>query len=287
MPRLNRQNVSKLCFTFLCLLALSACQNSTSADVAEETGTITLPEPETTGTTIPDRFVGTWDKDAAGCNESKSSSFTQITVSPTEIYWFGGRGDATAVRGDGNQIEADLAYQAEGSPTGEPEPTTTTVSLDAANRLSVGFGGDLNSLIRCDEVTAPGEVSSAVEEDDKTVTVQFSPGATSATFSDTIRTFALHDYLVQAVNGQRLSATLRAEGPGVPGVIAIREDMYRGQGDFETIEPEEQGTTNDGNGYEWVGVLPADEVYRIRVAHSGSAASGGKISLYSLTIEIE
>lgn len=174
----------KLYFTFVCLLALSACQNSAPADVAEISGTDTSPETATTGSTIPDQFIGTWDKDDAGCSKSKSSSFTQVTVSPTEIYWFGGRGEVIAVRGDGNQVEADLAYQMEGSPTSEPEPTTTTVALDAANRLSVRLGGDLNGLIRCDETAAPGEVPSPTAEDDKMVTVQFSPCATSATFSD-------------------------------------------------------------------------------------------------------
>lgn len=287
MFHLNRQYASKLCLTFVCLLTLSACQKSTTADVAKVSGTDTSPATATTGSTIPDQFIGTWDKDAAGCSQSKSSSFTQVTVSPTEIYWFGGRGDVIAVRGDSNQVEADLAYQMEGSPTGEPEPTTTTISLDVADQLSVGLGGDLNGLIRCDETAAPGSVLPSSGEDDKTVTIQFSPGATSATFSDTLRTFALHDYLVRAANGQRLAATLRAEGPGVPGIIVIREDTYRDRGNFETVVPEEQGTTDDGNGYQWTGALSADGVYRVRVAHSGPAANGGKISPYSLTIKVE
>lgn len=236
------------------------------------------------GPTIPEAFLGTWDEDAAACGES--FSMTRFTVSPTEIYWFGGTGDATAVRGDSDRVEVDLSYVVEGSATGEPEPTTTTLGLDDTGRLSLGLGGGREELVRCGEVADRIEVDPPTTSNDQTVALRFAPGASSATITDTLRTFALHDYLVRAAAGQQLTATLRADGPGVPTVIVIREDTYRGpEGDFETVAPNEQGTTDGG--YEWTGVLPANGTYRVRVGHSGPAANGGVVSPYTLTVGIE
>lgn len=116
--------------------------------------------------------------------------------------------------------------------------------------------------------------------------LRFAPGATSATVSDTLRAFVLHDHLVRASAGQRLTATLRADGPGVPAAIVIREDTYRGPGgNFETVAPDQQGTT--GGGYEWAGALPTAGTHRVRVAHSGPAANGGAVSPYTLTVGVE
>ena len=267
----------------LILLTLAACQDPAPADTAVSTPPDDTTSVETTGAgdTIPTPFLGSWDEDAAACAES--SSMSRFNVSPTEIYWFGGTGDVTGVRGDGDRIEVDLSYVTEGSPTSEPEPTVTALSLDDAGRLSLGLGGGREGLVRCGEAIDRNGLEPAAPGEDQTVAFRFAPGATSATVSDTLRAFVLHDYLVRASAGQRLTATLRADGPGVPVVIVIREDTYRGpEGDFETVAPDEQGTTGDG--YGWAGVLPAAGTYRVRVAHSGPAANGGAVNQYTLTV---
>lgn len=128
-----RKNIPHLSFGFVCTLVLAACQNPAPTDTAE----------------VPDPFLGTWDENAAAC--SQSFSMTRFTVSPIEIYWFGGRGEVTGVSGDDSRIEVDLAYIAEGSPLGEPEPLATMLSLDDADQLSLGLGGGREGLVRCDE----------------------------------------------------------------------------------------------------------------------------------------
>ena len=266
----------------LSLFALAACQSP--APTGSATPPDTVPAETATGDTIPARFVGVWDEGAATCAES--FSMTRFTVSPSVVSWFGGRGDVTAVRGGGDRVEVDLSYVAEGSATGQPEPTTTALSLDDAGRLSLGLGGGRDGLVRCGDEATPIEGTPPTAEGDQTVAVRFSPGATSMTLTDTLRSFALHDYLVRASGGQQLTATLRADGPGVPTVIVIREDTYGGpRGDFETVAPDRQGTT--GGGYQWTGALPSAGAYRVRVAHSGPAANGGAVSAYALTIGVE
>ena len=276
--------------TLVSLVVLAACQSPAPAD--------TTPTPPDTATTvepaadtIPTSFLGVWEEQGAACAES--FSMTRFTVSPTGIDWFGGTGEVTGVRGDGDAIEVDLSYVAEGSPTGEPEPVTTALSL-GDGRLSLDLGGGRAGLVRCEDGTDRGYGSYGDDgaghppaaDGDQTVSLRFAPGATSARVSDTLRTFALHDYLVRTAAGQRLRATLRAEGPGAPSVLVIREDTYRGpEGAFDSIAPDEQGATDEG--YEWTGTLPAGGLYRVRVAHSGPAANGGKVSPYALTVEIE
>lgn len=270
----------------LALFALAACQSPSPTDTAATTlpDTMSLAAPPATGGVIPAPFLGVWDENDTTCSES--FSMTRFTISPNEIEWFGGTGDVTAVRGTGGRIEVDLSYVAEGSPTGEPEPKTTTLSLDDAGQLSLGLGDGREGLFRCSDDHTSVEGSLPNKEGDQTVAVRFSLGTTSMTLSDTLRAFALHDYLVRASNGQQLTAALRANGPGVPGVIVIREDTYGGpSGDFETVAPGEQRTT--GSGYEWAGALPTGGTYRVRVAHSGPAANGGTVSPYTLTIEVE
>lgn len=266
----------------LSLFALAACQSPAPTDSAMPPDT--APAETTTEDAIPAPFVGVWDEEATTCAES--FSMTRFTVSPSVVSWFGGRGDVTAVRGGGDRVEVDLSYVAEGSATGQPEPTTTALSLDDAGRLSLGLGGGRDGLVRCGDEASPIEGTLPTAEGDQTVAVRFSPGATSMTLTDTLRTFDLHDYLVRASDGQRLAATLRADGPGVPTVIVIRESTYRGpERDFETVAPDEQGTTDGG--YEWAGTLPAAGAYRVRVAHSGPAANGGSVSAYALAIRVE
>lgn len=265
------------------VLALAACQSP------ETEGTTAPPDDtapaEPAATTIPDPFLGSWDQDAAACGESFSMS--RFDVSPTGIDWFGGTGDVTGVSGGGDRVEVRLAYVAEGAPSSEPEPTTTALSLDGAGRLSLDLGGGREGLVRCGEAADRNDLAPAAPVEDQTVALRFAPGETSATVSDTLRAFVLHDYLVRASAGQRLAATLRADGPGVPTVIVIREDTYRGgpEGAFKTVAPDEQGTIPSG--YEWVGGLPDDGTYRVRVAHSGPAANGNAVSPYALTVQVE
>ena len=260
----------------LLVLALAACQDSApDAPVSAET--------PSTEETIPAPFRGVWDENADACDES--FAMTRFTVTETGIRWFGGAGDVAAVRADGEEIVVDLAYVAEGSPSGEPEPVTTTLSLDDG-RLSLGLGGGRDGLVRCGDADDALDAPPPTEGEDQTVAVRFSPGETSMTVSDTLRAFALHDYLVRASAGQRLTATARADGPGGPTVIVIREDTYSGSGgDFESVAPGERGPTD--RGYEWSGALPSDGAYRVRVAHSGPSANGGTASPYTFTIGVE
>ena len=266
----------------LAVLTLAVCQSPATEDTTARPDDTAPTRP--TAPAIPAPFLGSWDQDAAACGESFSMS--RFDVSPTGIDWFGGTGDVTGVSGDGDRVEVRLAYVAEGAPSSEPEPTTTALSLDGSGRLSLDLGGGREGLVRCGEAADRNDLAPATPGEDQTVTLRFAPGETSATASDTLRAFVLHDYLVRASAGQRLAATLRADGPGVPTVVVIREDTYRGSGgDFETLAPDEQGTTRDG--YEWAGGLPDDGTYRVRVAHSGPAANGGAVSPYALTVQVE
>ena len=272
-------------------LLLAGCQRrSDPAAAAPVTAPVALPAPPATADAIPGAFLGTWDTDATACAES--FSMTRFTVSPEEVSWFGGTGGVTAVRGDGDRAEVDLAYVAEGSPTGEPEPTTTTLALADGGQLSLGLGGGREGLVRCAEGTdrgsgayqAGGGTPPRPDGVDQAVSLRFAPGTASATVSDTLRASALHDYLVRASAGQRLAATLRASGPGAPRPFVIRESTYRGPGDFDVV-PNDAGVT--ASGPTWTGRVPASGVYRVRVAHSGPSANGGTVSPYALTVRIE
>ena len=114
--------------------------------------------------------------------------------------------------------------------------------------------------------------------------VRFDPGTSEATVADTLGGFALHDYLVRASAGQRLTADLRTAGPAV--VLVIVEATYDPEGGFDTVQPDEPDDAVEP-GFSWSGTLPRDGTYRVRVAHSGPAANGGATSPYALTLRIE
>lgn len=257
---------------------LAACGSPTSADVPV---TSEPTQGSATPSAVPDRFLGVWDESEAACGESSSQG--RFTVSPERISWFGGTGDVTAVRGGGDRAEVEMSYVAEGSPTGAG-PTTTTLALDGAGRLSLGLGGGREGLVRCSGDATPMEGSPPDADGDQTTAVRFAPGASSITLSDTLRAFALHDHLVRASEGQRLTATVEADGPGAPQLLVVREATYRGPGDFDSV-PDDDGVTLTAP--TWTGTLPADGVYRVRVAHSGSSAKAGTVSPYTLTLGVE
>lgn len=152
--------------TVLFILTLAACQSPGPTDAATATPSDTTTPTETAAVekAISAPFLGVWDEHDAACAESFSMS--RFTILPTEISWFGGTGDVTAVRGDGDRVEVDLAYIAEGSPTSEPEPTTTTLSMSDADRLSLGLGGGREGLVRCGEATDRGDLGPAAPGED-------------------------------------------------------------------------------------------------------------------------
>ena len=229
---------------------LAACQSPAPDPAASPEGApaeAPPAEPPASDLAIPDPFVGTWDEDAGAC--AASFSMTRFSVSPTGIDGFGGTGDVTAVRDDGDGVEVSLSYLPDGSASDEPEPARTALRLDDAGRLALGLGGGREGLVRCGDPTPRDAGRPAAGGEDQTVTVRFAPGASALTLSDTLRTFALRDYLVRAAAGQRLTATLRADGPGAPTAIVIRESTYRGpEGAFETLAPDAQGPPTAATG---------------------------------------
>lgn len=164
----------------------------------------------------------------------------------------------------------------------DAQPDQNTAARQIADQQAEGFDCDSSP-------TEPSNGGATAEaEKDKTAELTFASGASSATVTDTLAGFALHDYLVQASAGQRLKATLRSDGPAL--VIVIENDEYEPNAVRALPSTTAEALTNESGeqgGWIWEGVLPDNGVYRVRVAHSGPAANGGSVSPYSLTIEIE
>lgn len=236
---------------------------------------------------LPESVLGTFDTTEGNCSENITVSRLTSAQDRFDFYYGYANVDSVTLRDGGYDIDATL-FQQEGQVEVRPtavgyriEPHEQDDGIQFARESLPEGASSPSSLVRCDDDSrAVARARNQVER------ITFASGARSATVSDRLVEFALHDYLVRATDGQQLTATLHADGPGVPTVIVVRENTYRGpDGDFEVVAPDEQGTTEGG--YEWVGVLPADGTYRVRVAHSGPAANGGAVSSYTLTVGIE
>lgn len=146
---------------------------------------------------------------------------------------------------------------------------------------------------RTTEQTTPSEKAPAqadaepAGDGDKAVALSFASGTTGRTVADTLAGFALHDYVLRASRGQRLSADLRTSGPAL--VLVSENHGYAPGGDFKTVEPDVQddGVNGLAPGFLWEGTLPHDGEYRVRVAHSGPAANQGAVSPYELAVSVD
>lgn len=236
---------------------------------------------------LPESVMGTFDTTQTNCSKTITVSRLTTARDRFDFYYGYANVDSVTFRDGGYDIDATL-FQQEGQVEVRPtaveyriEPYEQDDGIQFARESLPEGASSPSSLVRCDDDSrAVARARNQVER------ITFASGAHSAIVSDRLVEFALHDYLVHARAGQQLTATLHADRPGVPGVIVIRENTYRGQdGNFEVVAPDEQGTTDGG--YEWTGALPADGTYRVRVAHSGPAANGGAVSPYTLTVGIE
>ncbi len=186
---------------------------------------------------------------------------------------------------------AETRTDGDRSQTGNPEASTGETSPEAEQPRQTPPSEPARSEPQS-ESPAPADNSSATNsamEADKVETVRFAPGASSAAVSGSIAGFALHDYIVQAFAGQILEATMRSDGPAL--LIVIENEGYQPDDIQGVPAAESQSITPPGSaqfeGWRWRGTLPADGEYRVRVAHSGSAANAGSVSDYSLEIKIE
>ena len=108
---------------------------------------------------------------------------------------------------------------------------------------------------------------------DREQRVQFARGASSATVRGRIRGYELHDYLVNAREGQRMTVQFGARGRFTYFIVrapGAEENLFDGTGN----EPARL-------------TLPASGNYRIRVYQMRNAARRGESSDYSLTIRVD
>jgi hypothetical protein len=104
--------------------------------------------------------------------------------------------------------------------------------------------------------------------------VQFERGASSATVSGRIRGYELHDYLVNAREGQRMTVQFRSRGRFTYFLVrgpGSEENLYDGSSQGEPARL----------------TLPASGNYRIRVFQMRNAARRGATSDYSVTIAVD
>jgi hypothetical protein len=123
-------------------------------------------------------------------------------------------------------------------------------------------------------LTVPGGAATAQEvRANREQQVQFARGASSATVRGRIRGYELHDYLVNARAGQRMTVEFGARGRFTYFVVRApgsEENLFNG--------PSEGGSAQL--------ILPESGSYRIRVFQMRNAARRGATSDYSLAIGV-
>lgn len=282
-----------------CLLILSACstvQNpSTPTASLDASATSQIAQSEGDATEqLPAELLGKFDVSQEACS---TTSMSQLTIESKKLYFYYGFADVDSVvfRDNGYDIDATLFLQ-EGQV--EVVPETVTYRIESNERGDrIQFENDWadsqpSSMVRCTELDSqsPSESRESLDAStpEKTIELAFASGESSATVSDTIRGFELHDYLVRASTDQTLTATLTSDGPAL--AIVIENDEYQAnavRGLPATTQENRTDSTGKSNGWLWEGTLPRDGVYRVRVAHSGPAANQGATSPYTLIVGIE
>lgn len=103
--------------------------------------------------------------------------------------------------------------------------------------------------------------------------VQFAPGTSGATITDSIRGYEIVDYLLRAEVGQQMSVDLQ---------------ISNSSGYFNVMIGDNPEAIHIGsiNGNSWTGTLPETGDYRIRVYLMRNAARRDEVADYSLSVEI-
>lgn len=207
------------------LLMLGACsvpQSIPEAEASPETSS-TSPSAQSEGAPkdhLPSEITGTFDISQEACSSSLTTSRLSVTQNKLQFYYGFADIDAITFRDKGYDIDATLVHQ-EGQIEVRPEATTYRIEPDGQENgirfVNTSTEEEPWSLVRCAEPdtqpTDEGTDNKDSTEPDKTTELSFASRTSSATVSDTLVGFAIHDYLVQASAGQTLKATLTTGGP--------------------------------------------------------------------------
>ncbi|MEP9402147.1 hypothetical protein [Sphingomonas sp. VNH70] len=102
-----------------------------------------FPTPVASPVTIPARFLGRWDRDAAAC-AAPATSIEGVTISLRELRFHESVGEVTAVAPGGAGVTIDARYSGEG----ETWTTHQSLTLDGDRLTIMGEGAPIRR-VRC------------------------------------------------------------------------------------------------------------------------------------------